>query len=46
MKDTVDDSSLVLPNSERLTPFGKFLRSTSLDELTEFQNVFKGEMSL
>jgi len=34
------------PDSERLTPFGKFLRHTSLDELPELINVLKGEMSL
>lgn len=35
-----------LPDDKRLTPFGKFLRSTSLDELPELINVLKGEMSL
>lgn len=35
-----------LPDHERLTPFGSFLRSTSLDELPELWNVLKGEMSL
>jgi sugar transferase EpsL len=39
------DASL-LPDAERLTPFGRFLRSTSLDELPELINVLKGEMSL
>ncbi len=34
------------PDAERLTPFGRFLRSTSLDELPELFNVLKGEMSL
>ena len=36
----------VLPDAERLTRFGRFLRSTSLDELPELWNVLKGEMSL
>lgn len=36
----------LLPDSERLTPFGRFLRSTSLDELPELINVLRGEMSL
>jgi lipopolysaccharide/colanic/teichoic acid biosynthesis glycosyltransferase len=36
----------LLPDSLRLTPFGRFLRSTSLDELPELWNVLKGDMSL
>jgi len=36
----------LLPDSERLTPFGQFLRKTSLDELPELLNILKGEMSL
>jgi lipopolysaccharide/colanic/teichoic acid biosynthesis glycosyltransferase len=36
----------LLPDADRLTPFGKFLRSTSLDELPELVNVLRGEMSL
>ena len=35
-----------MPDSERLTQFGKFLRSTSLDELPELINILKGDMSL
>lgn len=46
MKDSVDKYGKQLPDSERLTRFGKILRSTSLDELPELINVFKGEMSL
>jgi lipopolysaccharide/colanic/teichoic acid biosynthesis glycosyltransferase len=46
MKDIRDHEGQLLPDSERLTPFGQFLRSTSLDELPELWNVLKGEMSL
>lgn len=46
MTDARDSAGLLLPDSFRLTPFGKFLRSTSIDELPELVNVLKGEMSL
>ena len=41
-----DDERNLLPDANRLTTFGRFLRSTSLDELPELFNVLKGEMSL
>ncbi|HHX6854470.1 TPA: sugar transferase [Pseudomonas aeruginosa] len=46
MRDAVDANGNVLPDAERMTPFGNFLRSTSLDELPELWNVLKGDMSL
>lgn len=46
MLDSVDSDSNSLPDSERLTSFGRLLRATSLDELPELWNVIKGEMSL
>lgn len=46
MLDAVDKWGDPLPDEERMTPFGKFLRSTSIDELPELINVFKGDMSL
>lgn len=46
MKDAVDADGNPLPDSERLTPFGKMLRSTSLDEMPELWNVIKGDMSV
>lgn len=46
MSDRRDENGNLLPDEQRLTPLGKFLRSTSLDELPELFNVLRGEMSL
>ena len=46
MTDARDANGEPLPDAVRLTKFGQFLRSTSLDELPEFVNVLKGDMSL
>ena len=46
MTDARSADGQLLPDSERLPPFGRFLRSSSLDELPELWNVLKGEMSL
>lgn len=46
MRDAVDTHGQILDDAQRLTPFGRWLRSTSLDELPELWNVLKGELSL
>jgi sugar transferase EpsL len=46
MTDRRGPDGKLLPDAERLTPFGRFLRSTSLDDLPQLWNVLRGEMSL
>lgn len=46
MTDARDGNGQLLPDAMRLTPFGRWLRATSLDELPELWNVLRGEMSL
>lgn len=46
MTDERDDSGVLLPDAKRLTKIGKFVRSTSIDELPQLINVLKGDMSL
>lgn len=45
MNEKRDASGLLLPDAKRLTPVGKFIRKTSLDELPQLVNVLKGDMS-
>jgi lipopolysaccharide/colanic/teichoic acid biosynthesis glycosyltransferase len=45
MTDEVDEHGNLLPDEQRLNAFGKFIRSTSLDELPEFFNILIGDMS-
>lgn len=46
MSDARDENGELLPDSERLTPFGSWLRRTSMDETPELFNILKGDMSL
>lgn len=46
MREAFDSAGRPLPDEQRLTPFGRWLRSTSLDELPELWNVIRGDMSL
>ena len=46
MTDKRDERGFLLPDSDRMTPFGRLLRAASLDELPELLNVVKGEMSI
>jgi len=46
MTDKIDENGLLMPDSMRLTKFGKFLRATSLDELPELWNILRGDMAI
>ena len=45
MSNVLDDSGALLPDAQRLTPFGRWLRATSIDELPALINILRGEMS-
>ena len=46
MNDKKDNHGNLLPDADRMTPIGSFVRKTSLDEIPQLLNVIKGEMSL
>src|SRR5690606_14042984 len=46
MNDKTDENGNLLPDADRLTPIGAFVRKTSLDEIPQLINVLKGDMSL
>lgn len=46
MTNAVDETGVLLPGPQRMTPFGRLLRSSSLDELPSLWNILKGDMSL
>lgn len=45
MTNEVDENGVLLPSAQRMTKFGRILRATSLDEIPELWNIFKGDMS-
>lgn len=45
MTNDVDENGVLLPSAQRMTKFGRMLRATSLDEIPELWNIFKGDMS-
>lgn len=46
MSDTYDESGLLLPDEHRISPIGKWVRASSLDEIPQLLNVLKGDMSM